>query len=348
MYSLPITTYSDYWRATKVWSSYLGGLAMFAAGTRYSTMSTPDINQNLQFPTQLAIQPSNSEELGIELSSLEFRERALNQGLISRGLSMTVSRGAFTPSTVGPKITGEEANNQTVNEQEANERAADEQTADRQMTGEQAPDDRAADEQQGPEQSAISQETSGREPEDEVTIKTHVEEKEIPYETQYIESDQLLPGMSKIQAEGEKGILRQVVKTFEVDGQPIDQQVKTTLELKRPKKKVVIRNSKPVQREEFNLEQMKISQTLNVEATAYTYTGNKTATGLVTREGLIAVDPRVIALGSKVYVEGYGYAIAADTGGDIQGQRIDVFFSTLRQCIDWGRRPVHIYVLRSI
>ncbi|EGW39977.1 3D domain-containing protein, partial [Desulfosporosinus sp. OT] len=119
-----------------------------------------------------------------------------------------------------------------------------------------------------------------------------------------------------------------------------------SFELKRPKKKVIIQNSKPVVGEDFELDKMRISQTLKVESTAYTYTGNRTATGLVTREGLIAVDPRVIAMGSKVYVEGYGYAIAADTGGDIRGNRIDVFFSTLRQCIDWGRRPVHIYVLK--
>jgi 3D (Asp-Asp-Asp) domain-containing protein len=180
-----------------------------------------------------------------------------------------------------------------------------------------------------------------------MTSRTQVEEKEIPFDTQYIESDTLLPGMSQIQEEGDNGILRQVVKTFEVGGQPIDQQVQSSYELKRPKKRVVIRNSKPVVGENFELAKLKISQTLQVEATAYTYTGNQTATGIAAREGLIAVDPKVIAMGSKVYVEGYGYALAADTGGDIRGNRIDVFFATFRQCINWGRRPVHIYVLKS-
>lgn len=76
------------------------------------------------------------------------------------------------------------------------------------------------------------------------------------------------------------------------------------------------------------------------------YTGNKTAPGIEPREGLIAVDPKVIAKGSEVYVEGYGYAIAADTDGAIRGNRMDVFFPTLRQCGDWGRKSVLVYVIQ--
>lgn len=307
MYSLPITTYSDYWRATKVWSSYLGGLAMFAAGTRYSTLGAPDITQTLQLPFQLTTQSSNTEKFGLELGSLDFRQKAFSQSTVSRGVSIQVSRGISSQSA---EVDGQEVSSQSV---------------------------------EVDDQEVSSQESGNR-----ITCRTQVEEKEIPFETQYVESDKLLPGMSQIQEEGEKGLLSQVVKTFEVGGKPSDQQVLSSLELKRPKKKVIIQNSKPVVGEGFELDKMKISQTLKVESTAYTYTGNKTATGVAAREGLIAVDPKVIALGSKVYVEGYGYAIAADTGGDIHGNRIDVFFSTLRQCIDWGRKPVHIYVLKSI
>lgn len=80
-------------------------------------------------------------------------------------------------------------------------------------------------------------------------------------------------------------------------------------------------------------------------ATAYTHTGNNTATGVYPRLGTVAVDPRVIPLGSKLYVEGYGYGRAEDTGGAIKGQRIDVFLDTNRECIQWGRRPVTVYLL---
>ncbi|EGW36092.1 hypothetical protein DOT_6057, partial [Desulfosporosinus sp. OT] len=164
---------------------------MFAAGTRYSTLGPQDITQTLQMPIQLATQPSNTGELG----SLDFRQRAYSQGTLSRGISIQVSRGASSQSTAN-----QEANDQEANDQEANDQEADDQKAD-------------------------GQETSGRELEDRVTSRTQVEEKEIPFDTLYLESDKLLPGMSQIQEEGEKGLVRQVVKTFEVGGQPIDQQV---------------------------------------------------------------------------------------------------------------------------
>lgn len=70
-----------------------------------------------------------------------------------------------------------------------------------------------------------------------------------------------------------------------------------------------------------------------------------TATGARAGRGIIAVDPRVIPLGTRVYVPGYGYAIAADTGGAIDGNRIDLCFETVEECFDWGRRTVTIIIL---
>ncbi len=85
---------------------------------------------------------------------------------------------------------------------------------------------------------------------------------------------------------------------------------------------------------------------LVVSATAYTDTGYHTATGTVPKVGTIAVDPKVIPLGTKVYVEGYGFATAEDTGGSIKGNKIDVYFETESVCIKWGVRSVKIYVLK--
>ncbi|HWI54098.1 MAG TPA: 3D domain-containing protein, partial [Desulfobacteria bacterium] len=79
-------------------------------------------------------------------------------------------------------------------------------------------------------------------------------------------------------------------------------------------------------------------------ATAYTYTGYRTATGANTRRGIVAVDPRVIPLGSRLYVEGYGYGVAADTGGAIKGRRIDVFLESEAAARKWGRRSVDVYI----
>ena len=59
----------------------------------------------------------------------------------------------------------------------------------------------------------------------------------------------------------------------------------------------------------------------------------------------VAVDPSVIPLGTRLYVEGYGEAIASDTGGAIKGNIIDVHFPTNAQCEQWGRRTVQVTIL---
>jgi 3D (Asp-Asp-Asp) domain-containing protein len=81
-----------------------------------------------------------------------------------------------------------------------------------------------------------------------------------------------------------------------------------------------------------------------MEATAYTWTGNRTASGTWPAVGTVAVDPKVIPLGSRLYVEGYGEAIAADTGGDIKGNRVDLYMETEDECWQFGRRPVEVVI----
>ena len=61
--------------------------------------------------------------------------------------------------------------------------------------------------------------------------------------------------------------------------------------------------------------------------------------------GVVAVDPKVIPLGSRVYVPGYGVAIAADTGGAIKGGRLDVCVNSVSEAYSWGVRNVTVYVL---
>ena len=83
-------------------------------------------------------------------------------------------------------------------------------------------------------------------------------------------------------------------------------------------------------------------RTLVVSATCYDLPG-KTATGMPVGPGVVAVDPTVIPLGSKMYVPGYGNGVAADVGGGIQGATIDLWM-TQAQCFVWGRRTVTITV----
>ncbi|MEH7224117.1 LysM peptidoglycan-binding domain-containing protein [Bacillus sp. JJ1566] len=95
------------------------------------------------------------------------------------------------------------------------------------------------------------------------------------------------------------------------------------------------------------------SKVIVVEATAYTATcegcSGITSTGINLLENpnakVISVDPSVIPLGSKVHVEGYGEAIAGDTGGAIKGNKIDVFIPSKQEAINFGRKQVKVTVL---
>lgn len=84
-------------------------------------------------------------------------------------------------------------------------------------------------------------------------------------------------------------------------------------------------------------------QTLSVDAVAYSLPGS-TASGLPVGRGVVAVDPTVIPLGTRMYVPGYGEAVAADVGSAVQGLLIDLWFPTLAEAQAWGRRTVTITI----
>jgi 3D (Asp-Asp-Asp) domain-containing protein len=79
---------------------------------------------------------------------------------------------------------------------------------------------------------------------------------------------------------------------------------------------------------------------------AYAYTGGgTTASGKKAQVGYVAVDPGVIELGTWLYVEDYGLCQAADTGGTIKGNKIDLYMDTLSECYEWGVRSKNVYIL---
>jgi 3D (Asp-Asp-Asp) domain-containing protein len=92
-------------------------------------------------------------------------------------------------------------------------------------------------------------------------------------------------------------------------------------------------------------------RSLKVTATGYSAgpaggaIGNWTATGVRCTYGAVAVDPRVIPLGSKLYIEGYGYGFACDTGGAIKGRKIDLAFNSPRAAFAHGRRQTKVWIL---
>ena len=96
---------------------------------------------------------------------------------------------------------------------------------------------------------------------------------------------------------------------------------------------------------------LRYTNVMVMEASAYLPTDGGgscvTATGLPAQHGVVAVDPDVIPLGTRLYIPGYGLAIAADTGGMIEGDMIDLCMEDYDDCIQFGRRDIDVYILET-
>jgi len=88
-----------------------------------------------------------------------------------------------------------------------------------------------------------------------------------------------------------------------------------------------------------------------MKASAYTKSAEEqtykgiTKSGTQVSRGTVSVDPRVIPLGTKLYIEGYGYAVALDTGGDIKHDRIDLYMETKKEAFEFGRQDVRVWII---
>lgn len=95
---------------------------------------------------------------------------------------------------------------------------------------------------------------------------------------------------------------------------------------------------------------VRYTHAMTMEASAYLPTdgggSGVTASGMRAQRGVVAVDPRVIPLGTRLYIPGYGDAIAADTGGAINGHMIDLCMESYGEAMQFGRRHVTVYVLQ--
>ncbi|ENZ5395456.1 resuscitation-promoting factor [Listeria monocytogenes] len=195
-----------------------------------------------------------------------------------------------------------------------------------------------------------------------VNSKAEKKNEQVKFETVYKEDDSLNKGVEKVVQEGKNG--EKVVEykvTFENGKEKKRDVIKENVTSKKTDK-VVVRGTKekvvatPVSNVSTPSTTSSSSssstpsggKTYRMESTAYSG-GGTTAYGinLSANPGLkvIAVDPRIIPLGSKVWVEGYGEAIAGDTGGAIKGNIVDVYFPNESQCYSWGRRMVTVKVL---
>ena len=184
-------------------------------------------------------------------------------------------------------------------------------------------------------------------------IKTDYES--IGFETKTIEDKNILKGETKIFKEGKEGEIKKVyeyiyendkiVKTTllneEITKEPVDKIIKKGTKEKIVKN-VTTTNTISVKKVNSNLSNAK---RLQVESTAYA--GDTiTATGTVPKWGTIAVDPKVIPYGSRVYIPEFNKTfVAEDCGGAIKGNMIDIFMNSNKEAYNWGRRNIEIYVI---
>ncbi|SFE90886.1 3D domain-containing protein [Succiniclasticum ruminis] len=171
------------------------------------------------------------------------------------------------------------------------------------------------------------------------------EEVEVPFGTQFIDDPELAFGDKKVEKEGVKGKDLVIFENITRAGH----EQKIELDRKRVTEPVnaVVRQGVAQSILTPN-GYVKYKKVLYGEATAYTWGGGAsghTSVGLYPKRGIVAVDPRIIPYYTKMYIPGYGMAIAGDTGGAIVGTRIDLFMDSLHECYQWGRRDVEIYIL---
>ena len=160
-------------------------------------------------------------------------------------------------------------------------------------------------------------------------------------------------GSEKVVKQGKEGLISKEFEVVLENGKEVSRKLISEKNVREKVDKVVAVGSKVVKQVVSRSNDSSGGKEIYVASTAYTAFCNgcsgKTATGINLRSNpnvkVIAVDPRIIPLGTKVYVEGYGYAVAADTGSAIKGNKIDVFFSTKAEAYRWGRKTVKIRIL---
>ncbi|PEA53691.1 hypothetical protein CON64_17005 [Bacillus pseudomycoides] len=178
-------------------------------------------------------------------------------------------------------------------------------------------------------------------------------EEPIPYTEVRQEDSSLRKGTEKVIQEGIEGKKKKVFAVIKEDGNEVLRNLQKEEIVQEEKSRIVAVGTKEEAHILGDAEGV-VANEFYVQATAYSpYCGGcqgVSAGGYNYKANpnmkLIAVDPRIIPLGTKVWVEGYGYAVAGDTGGAIKGNRIDVLMPTESQAEAWGRKQVKIKVLQ--
>lgn len=199
-------------------------------------------------------------------------------------------------------------------------------------------------------------------------VKTEIvqQKKPIEFKTVIKKETDTLKSQSKVLQKGIKGEKNITLNVTYENGKEVTRKVVKEVVIKKPQSKILVQGTmSPItfsrgessnsSSKAMNLNSSSSSgKSINVKATAYwavnginntyTFTGRK-AVRNSNGYSTIAVDPKTIPLGTKLYVEGYGYAIAADKGSGVNGKFIDVFFETREEASNWGVKYLKVQIL---
>ncbi|PWA12114.1 hypothetical protein DCC39_07655 [Pueribacillus theae] len=196
---------------------------------------------------------------------------------------------------------------------------------------------------------------------------TDVVEEAVAFATVTKKDGSLSKGKEKVIDEGQKGKVKKHYEVILENGKEVKRKLVKEEKVKDSKNRIVAVGTKEVPKTVSRKQSASSNEpsaqaaakapsggkTIYMSSTAYTANcsgcSGVTATGVNLKANpgakVVAVDPNVIPLGTKVHVEGYGYAIAADTGGAIKGNRIDVFVPSNSKATSWGRKNVKVKIV---
>jgi len=182
-----------------------------------------------------------------------------------------------------------------------------------------------------------------------VEAKDVIEKQAIKFDTITEKNENLDKSVKKVKSEGVDGKKEITYKVIYKDGVESSREVISSKVVSEPQNKILIQGTGTVYASRGGSESVSGKKQITCKATAYTG-GTSTSSGrkpsrIVDGISTIAVDPTVIPIGTKVYIEGYGYAVAADTGSGIKGNIVDVYFNSEKETSNWGLKQVQVSII---
>jgi len=187
-----------------------------------------------------------------------------------------------------------------------------------------------------------------------VEKRTETARKKVARERRTVYTDTLGAGEILDVDAGEDGFGEFTTESYTLNGVTAFEKILQTKWERKPRAAVVYEGTSNRDKIYRMPKRYKVRKALTLESTAYypgpedtgAYADGLTATNQRAGYGVAAVDPRVIRLKTPLYIEGYGFAWAADVGGAIKGRRIDLCFDTYEEAVRYGRKDVQVYILK--